>query len=324
MTRAGRADDEALANPELAADTRGGLGRAGQKSLPSRWLYDPLGSALFEAIGHLPEYGLTRADERILQTHAGAIAAAARWPADVVELGSGTGRKTRFLLEALGHHAPVRYAPIDLSASALAHCAVEMGIIPGVTVEPVEADYFDGLDRLAARRGPGALLVLFLGSSIGNFDRAGALEFLGAVRRRLRAGDGLLLGTDLMTDPALLVPAYDDPLGVTAAFDANLLVRLNRELGAGFDLALFRHEARWNAVERRVEMHLVARRSHLVAIPRAGIEVSFHAGESLWTESSHKYLPGEPASLGEAAGFACAAQWVDLEWPFAETLLTAR
>ncbi len=309
---------------ELALDVRAGLGGAGQKSLPSRYLYDDLGSALFDAIGYLPEYGLTRADERILQRHARDIVRAMRGPCTVAELGSGSGRKTRWILEALGTGRPVTYYPIDISAAALERCERELSRVPAVRVDPIEADYLSGLSIVASqRRKDERLLLLFLGSTIGNFEPRDAMEFIREVRRRLRPGDGFLLGTDLVKPASTLIAAYDDALGVTAAFNLNLLRRINRELDADFDLDLFRHEARWNAPKRRVEMHLVASRGHTVRIHALDLAVEFRAGESIWTESSYKYDPEEPVRISAETSFAVEGQWIDREWPFAESLLIA-
>lgn len=313
----------------FADDVRRGLD-AGVKRIPSKYLYDDLGSTLFEAICLLPEYGLTRADERILEAHAAAIVermcsepGPGGRPATlaVAELGSGTGRKTRHVLEAVAARRSVRYFPIDLSRAALLRCRVELSGVAGALVEPIEADYLDGLSRLAARRRGERLLVLFLGSTIGNFEPAEARAFLRAVRGFLAPGDGLLLGADLQQDRAALLAAYDDALGVTAAFDLNLLVRINRELDGGFDPRRFAHRARWDAGARRVEMHLEARGAQRVRVAGAGIEACFRDGETVWTESSHKYLPGEPAAIGEECGYQPAGAWLDDAWPFAETLL---
>jgi L-histidine Nalpha-methyltransferase len=306
----------------VADEVRAGLTGPGPKRLPSHLLYDELGSELFEAITHLPEYGLTRADERILTRGAGEIVGAAGMPAAVAELGSGTGRKTRWVLEALGAEREARYLPIDLSRSALERCRVELSSVRRVPVEPIHADYLAGLERAVDRTDhTGPLLVLFLGSTIGNFEPREAEEFLRQVRARLRTGDALLLGTDLVHSPSRLIPAYDDALGVTAAFNRNLLVRLNRELGAEFDVARFEHEARWNDVDRRVEMHLVSREAQRIRIGTLGLTVELEPGETIWTESSYKYAPGDPESMGSHAGFVPGPAWTDEEWPFAETLL---
>lgn len=306
----------------LLAEIREGLARAGDKRLPPTLLYDELGTALFEAISALPEYGLTRADERILKRHAPAIARAMQTPLLVAELGSGSGRKTRWILDALASRQTTHYFPIDISQEALARCEASLGRLPAVRFEAVHADYLAGLAEVAARRRSAHhMLVLFLGSTIGNFEPEAARSFLRAVRETMKPGDALLLGTDLVKPADRLVRAYDDPLGVTAAFDLNLLARMNRELGARFDLAAFRHEARWREAERRIEMHLVARRAHEVAIPALDLTVSFREGESIWTESSYKFRREDVAGLARAAGFEPGAPWVDEQWPFAETLL---
>ncbi len=305
----------------LAEAVRAGLTRPGQKALPPDLLYDAIGSALFDAICLLPEYGLTRAGTRLLRRHGDEMAA--RFPAGprVIELGSGSGRKTRILLESLAARGAVGYAPIDVSEAALAACARQIGEVPGLTIDPIAADYEPGLVRAVAGRRPGqSALVLFLGSTIGNLPREEAPTFLRSIRERLAPGDGLLLAADLQHDPERLILAYDDPAGVTAAFDRNLLARIDRELGADFDLRSYDHEARWNAAERRVEMHLVARSRQVVRIPGADCVVELEAGESIWTESSAKYHADEVAALGRTAGFDLAAQWIDEEWPFAQTL----
>jgi len=318
------AEAPALAREEFIADVRAGLGRPGQKTLPSKYLYDDVGSALFEAISRLPEYGLTRADERILCRAAGEIAARADGTALVAELGSGSGRKTRPVLEALARRRPVTYLPIDISGAALAHNSHQLGGLEGVAWIGLERDYLGGLSEVARRRGPGErMLVLFVGSTIGNFDRPAGEAFLRAVRGTLAPGDALLLGTDLEKPPARVIPAYDDAAGITAAFDRNLLARINRELGGDFDLQAFAHEARWNAGERRIEMHLRATAAQRVHIEAAELDVSFAEGETVWTESSHKYDAREVAGIARRADFRCDAQWLDREWPFAESLLIA-
>ncbi|TMQ58876.1 MAG: L-histidine N(alpha)-methyltransferase [Candidatus Eisenbacteria bacterium] len=310
---------------ELAADVRAGMGGPGAKRLPSRYLYDDLGSALFEAIGFLPEYGLTRADERILRAHAGEIVARLPGPITVAELGSGSGRKTRWILEALAPRGSTTYYPIDISRAALARCALELGQLPSVRVEPVEEDYLRGLSEVAARRvDKNRLLLLFLGSTIGNFEPAQARDFIREIGWRLRPGDGFLLGTDLLKPVPTLLAAYDDTLGVTAAFNLNLLLRLNRELDADFDPGSFAHEARWSAAEKRIEMHLVARRAHAVQIRATDMRVLFRERETIWTESSYKFEREDAVRLAKQAGFECSSQWVDREWPFAESLLLRR
>ncbi|HYL10268.1 MAG TPA: L-histidine N(alpha)-methyltransferase [Candidatus Acidoferrales bacterium] len=309
---------------EMGAEVRAGLTKPGQKELPSKYLYDEVGSALFEVISVIPEYGLTRADERLLRDYAGEIVAHLASPVLVAELGSGSGKKTRWLLEALSRRQRTFYYPIEISPTALAQCQKELGQIDLVSVVGYERPYLEGLLAVAAHRAPRErLLVLFLGSTLGNFDRDAGEEFLGEVRRILVPGDALLLSTDLMKPVAQLLAAYDDPAGVTAAFNLNLLARLNRELGANFVLSQFRHEARWNAAERRIEMHLRSLCSQTVRVRGAGFSVRLAKEETLWTESSHKYFTQEIVESAARVGFRCEAQWVDPEWPFAQSLLIA-
>ncbi len=233
---------------EFAADVRDGLMRPGQKELPSKYLYDNVGSALFEVISYLPEYGLTRADERLLQRYASEIVDRLRLPVAVAELGSGSGKKTRWLLEALGRRQPTSYYPVEISRSALAMCERELRDIDSISIVGFEREYLDGLRQVAtAYRKPGQqLFVLFLGSTIGNFEGLAGLKFLREVRRILEPGDSLLLGTDLEKPADQLIAAYDDELGVTAAFNLNLLARINHELDANFDLGKFSHVAKIN------------------------------------------------------------------------------
>jgi L-histidine N-alpha-methyltransferase len=309
---------------EFAADVRAGLTKPSQKELPSKYLYDDVGSALFEVICHLPEYGLTRADERLLRRHSHDIVERVATPVSVAELGSGSGKKTRQLLEALCRRQRTRYYPIEISRSALVMCERELSDIDSISILGFEREYLDGLLEVAAERRPGQhLLVLFLGSTIGNFDRSAGLEFLAQVRRILQPGDSLLLGTDLLKSTAQLLSAYDDELGVTAAFNLNLLARINRELDADFDLAKFEHVARINHEARSVEMHLQSLCNQTVQIPVAELSVEFLEGETIWTESSHKYSPEEVIQMARTTGFRCDAQWIDEQWPFAENLLVA-
>lgn len=311
-------------NYEFAADVRAGLNREGQKELPSKYLYDDVGSALFEVISHLPEYGLTRADERLLRRHAREIVDRVEGPVAVAELGSGSGRKTRWLLEAFGRRQQTSYYPVEISHSALVICERELSDIDAVSIVGFEREYLDGLLEVAAYRKKGErLLVLFLGSTIGNFDRMAGMKFLAHVRRILQPGDSLLLGTDLEKSRTELIRAYDDELGVTAAFNLNLLVRINRELGADFDLAGFEHMAKINDDARSVEMHLRSTRQQTVNIPAARVMVEFQEDETIWTESSHKYSLDDVCATARSAGFECEVQWVDEQWPFAENLLVA-
>jgi L-histidine Nalpha-methyltransferase len=272
-----------------------------RKTLPAALLYDDLGSALFEAITFLPEYEVTRADVRLLDAHAAEV-----------------GRR---LLERFAPGRALDFYAIDVSRQALTDCQRTVEQLPHVTVHGLEARYLDGLARVASRRREGVpLLVLFLGSNLSNFERHEARAFLRDVRGCLSPGDALLLATDLDKSIDALLPAYDDAVGVTAAFNKNLLVRLNRELDADFDVAAFRHEARWDATHRRVEMHLVATRAMDVTVRAGSFRVHFAAGESLWTESSHRFTCEELRTWGEAAGFTVDAQWVDPSWAFAHSL----
>jgi L-histidine N-alpha-methyltransferase len=309
---------------EFAADVRAGLTRPGQKELPSKYLYDDVGSALFEVISHLPEYGLTRADERLLRRHANEIVDRIPGPVAVAELGSGSGRKTRWLLEAFCRRQRTSYYPVEISHSALVMCERELSDIDSISIVGFEREYLDGLLEVAAYRKDGQrLCVLFLGSTIGNFDRSAAVKFLSQVRCILQPGDCMLLGTDLEKPSWQLLPAYDDELGVTAAFNLNLLARVNRELSADFDLRYFEHVAKINPEARSVEMHLRSTRRQVVSIPTAEVVVEFQEGETIWTESSHKYSADEIFETARQAGFRCKVQWIDEQWPFAENLLIA-
>lgn len=309
---------------QFAANVCAGLGKPGQKELPSKYLYDEVGSALFEVICALPEYGLTRAEERLLQRHAREIVDQLPRPVVVAELGSGTGRKTRLLLEALSRWQSTWYHPIELSPTALAVLRRELRDINCVSIVGFEREYLDGLREVAARRIAGEhLLVLFLGSTIGNFDGSGGAEFLSRLRQILQPGDSLLLGTDLLKPLGTLLPAYDDPLGVTAAFNRNLLVRINRELAADFDLSQFEHQAIFNEQTHSIEMHLRSLRRQTVTIADAGVGFQFQSNETIWTESSHKYSQEELSELAQSAGFSCRSQWIDSEWAFAENLWIA-
>jgi len=307
---------------EFASDVRSGLTKPGQRELPSKYLYDEVGSALFETICVLPEYGLTRADARLLQEHAGEIVEKLPSPVHVAELGSGSGKKTRWILEALSRRQKTFYYPIEISPSALAACEKELGHIDLVSMVGYERPYLEGFRAVAeSREEVEHLLVLFLGGTIGNFDRDAGEVFLQEIRATLRPGDALLLGTDLEKDVETQIVAYDDPAGVTAAFNLNLLARLNRELGADFDLSCFKHEARWNFAERRIEMHLRSTCRQRVEIPAAGLRMMLEEDETIWTESSHKYHPQEVIEMAARTGFRCNGQWIDQEWPFAQNLL---
>ena len=316
-------DISLIADP-FAADVAAGLAKQPQKELPSKYLYDRIGSRLFDVITALPEYGLTRAEERILTGYARELVA--RLPSSVVvaELGSGSGHKTRWILEALGRRRPTAYYPIEISRTALQMCENELADIDSITVVGLEREYLDGLLEVAARRKPGqTLAVLFLGSTLGNLEGPASTAFLAEIRRMLAPGDALVLGTDLLKPVPQLLAAYDDQLGVTAAFNLNLLLRINRELGGDFVLKQFEHAPRFNERTHSIEMHIRSRRDQGVRIAKAGIEVGFREGETIWTESSHKFSVEEVAEMAAASGFRCEANWVDEEWLFAENLLIA-
>ncbi len=314
-----------LINAELARDVAEGLNRTPQKTLPTSWLYDEIGSALFEVITVLPEYGLTRADGALLGRSAGEIIAAAGQPELIFELGSGTGTKTRHILLAAAMQSPVKYLPIDISRAALDNCTPAMQTIEGVRVEPIEASYLEGIEHALTHRGPGErVLILFLGSTIGNFSPAEAQTFLHRIRQRMLPGDSLLLGADLVKPREKLIAAYDDSLGVTAAFNLNLLARINRELDGEFDLSKFAHEARYSERGSRIEMHLRSRVAQTVRIQALDLSVRFAKGETIWTESSHKFRAEEIRWLGEQAGWQTERQWLDSDWGFAETLFSCR
>ncbi len=309
---------------DLSADVRHYLGQR-PRQLPSRYLYDPLGSALFEAICLLPWYRITRAETQLLVRHAADILARLEPLARLVELGSGTGGKLKLLLDGVPRLRPLEVHLIDVSAAALGTAAHVLTALDRVTVVGHQAPYEVGLDELRrAGTVAGRTAVAFLGSNIGNFDPAGADAVLRHVRSTLRAGDALLLGADLIKSERDLLLAYDDPLGVTAAFNRNLLVRINRELGADFDLSSFRHRAVWNPDASRVEMHLVSTRPQRVRVPGAGLAVTLADGESIWTESSYKYRPDDIARLLVRTGFGATGQWIDRDAGFALTLAAAR
>jgi len=294
------------------------------RQLPSRFLYDALGSALFDAICHLPWYRITRAERRLLARHATTIGRTLGSEGRVVELGCGNGEKMATLLSHAGVPG-ARAHLIDLSPAALANAVQTLGGIgwPAHRVTTHHATYEEGLLALPSDV-PSPTLLAFFGSNIGNFDPPGATALLRLARAALRPGDALLLGADLVKPERDLLLAYDDPLGVTAAFNRNLLVRINRELGADFDVSAFRHHALWNAAESRVEMHLVASRAQRVRIPGASLDVTFDEGETIWTESSYKYRPDDVVRILEWAGFRRVEQWIDEAAGFALTLVEAR
>jgi dimethylhistidine N-methyltransferase len=294
------------------------------RQLPSRYLYDDLGSSLFEAICRLPWYRIAKTEQSLLSAHATSIFSRLPAISTVVELGPGSGEKLLTLMAAAPGPA-VTVHLVDVSPAALDQAAIGLATLPSLTVVAHESTYLVGLaaafGRPGAGGGGGGSLVVFLGSNIGNFDPPAADHFLQGVRDALGSGGALLLGTDLVKPEADLLLAYDDPLGVTAAFNLNLLVRVNRELGGDFDVRQFEHRAIWNAAESRVEMHLVSRLHQRVQVRGAGIDITFDAGELIWTESSYKYRTDDLAPLLARAGFRVAGQWQ--EAGFALTLARA-
>jgi L-histidine N-alpha-methyltransferase len=295
----------------LRADARAGLTTT-PKSLPPKWFYDANGSALFEKITELPEYYPTRAERSILVARAAQIAelTSAR---TLVELGSGSSEKTRLLLSALRDAGTLGcYVPVDVSEPALTQAADALTQeYPGLDVQAVVSDFEEHLGLPAPGDAPVPRLVAFLGSTIGNLVPTQRAEFLARVRAELRPGDSFLLGTDLVKDPAVLVAAYDDPSGVTAAFNKNVLAVLNTELGADFDLDAFEHVALWDPEAEWIEMRLRSLGDQTVHVPGIGLEVDFTDGEQMRTEVSAKFRrEGVTAELA-AAGFAIRSWWTD-------------
>ena len=306
---------------EFGRDVAAGL-TASPKRLACRYFYDAEGSALFDAICELPEYYLTRTETAILRAHAGDIAAGFPGDATLVELGSGSAVKTRLLLEAfLRNRSGLRYKPIDICRPVLeASAAKLLHEFANLEITAVAAEYHQGLQQLRAEADR-PKLILWLGSNIGNFGRSEAARFLGQVRETMTAADRLLIGVDLRKDKAILEAAYDDAAGVTAAFNLNLLARINRELDGTFDLRAFGHRAVYDEVEGRIEMYLVSTRHQRVRIGRIGLEIAFAAGEMVHTENSYKYSPAEIANLCTAAGLAIEQSYFDAERRFCVSLM---
>jgi L-histidine Nalpha-methyltransferase len=314
---------ESAAMP-FADDVRAGL-TARPKTLPPKYFYDELGSALFEAICLLPEYYLTRAETEILRTRADEILAHVE-PRRLVELGSGTAVKTRYLIEAgLRRSHTLDYSAIDISATVLESTAQALQAqYPGLSVRSFAGEYYEGLRMLQAAQGPSPgvrTLALFLGSNIGNFDPPEALRFLSAIRKVCAPGDALLLGTDLKKERGTLEAAYDDSIGLTAAFDLNILARVNRELGGAFDTRTFRHRATYDERAGRVEMHLESLVDQVVPIRALPLDVAFTAGETIHTESSYKFSRDDVRRLANGAGFELEHMWMDAGERFACNLL---
>jgi L-histidine N-alpha-methyltransferase len=318
---------EAATATTFAEDVRRGLTSAPKRLFP-KYFYDELGSVLFEAICKLPEYYLTRAEDEILSRHAEEIVelACAGAPATLVEFGSGSSTKTRRVIEALlRRQDALTYVPVDISHTALeasAHALLDE--YPQLMVEAYAGDYDAALARLGETRDArGRTLALFLGSNIGNVEAAEAGRFLRRARAVLLAGDALLVGADLKKGAEVLEAAYDDPLGVTSAFNLNLLARINRELGADFDLKSFRHVARYEEAAGRVEMYVESAREQVVRVGALALEVRFAAGERVHTENSHKYDAAQLSALARGAGFYVARTWRDAAGLFSSNLFTA-
>lgn len=305
----------------FAEDVRAGL-TARRKHLPPKYFYDDLGSALFEAICLLPEYYLTRAEAEILETAADEIFDAVGGPLELVEFGSGSARKTRLLIaEALRRQSRLDYCPIDISPSALLDSAKALLVEhPRLHVIAYAADYFEVLSS-ARLSTSDRVLALFLGSNVGNYEPQEADALLSAMAAAFKPGDGLLLGVDLKKSPPLIELAYNDPAGVTAAFNKNILGRINRELCGSFDLDAFEHVVRYDASRGAVDSFLRARREQKVAIEALGIEVRFAADETIHTESSYKFDRDDVARLAARNGYRIGGQWTDSLDRFAVTLL---
>lgn len=300
---------------------------AKQKSLPSWLFYDESGSLLFERITSLPEYYLTRKERQILTSCAEDVVrdAADNHSLAIIELGAGTAAKTGLLLEAAAKYQDeVLYQPIDVSPQALRMAENHLrSSVPGILIDSLVANYTEGDFPILRPRG-GRVLVVYLGSSIGNFTPAEAKRLLRRVRHRLCPGDHLLIGMDLIKSEEKLIAAYDDEAGVTASFNLNVLTRLNRELGANFDTGNFTHEARWNRRQSRVEMHLVSRSKQYIEFPTqngCGVFASdILIGESIHTENSYKFTEQSIESLLTVSGFAIRSMWQDPERMFCVTL----
>jgi dimethylhistidine N-methyltransferase len=312
-----------IAIPEIASEVYEGL-TSRPKRLCPKLFYDAAGSALFEEITRLPEYYLTRTEEEILRERADVIMAEAGDDLTLVELGAGSARKTSVLIGALlRRQRRALYCPIDVSHDALqaASRRLQAGF-PGLRVRPVVSDYTSDMEIL--HQLPGRKLVLYIGSSIGNFEPEDALGVLRRIRARLSPGDALLLGVDLRKDAAVLIPAYDDPKGVTERFNKNVLARINRELGGEFDLERFRHRILWNPEASRIEMYLESLIPQAVRVRLLGLKIWFDAGELLHTENSYKYTDDWVLGMLEDGGFALENTWKDARSWFAVHLARVR
>lgn len=313
---------EVQRSQSIADEVRAGLS-ARPKTLSPKLFYDAAGSELFEQITALPEYYLTRTETSILRQQARSMVLAAGLPPSVIELGAGTATKSRLILEALqALRGEAHFFPVDVSEAALAEAEQNLRSLRRVKVQPLIADYADGMEFISEV--PGPRLILYLGSSIGNFEPMHASRLLARLRTRLTAADTLLLGTDLVKSESILLPAYDDAAGVTARFNRNLLVRINRELGADFDAESFTHVARWNSLASRIEIYLQSTRAQQVTIPALRMRISFDPGETIHTENSYKFTESMVDSILENGGFARESTWHDARRWFALQLARAR
>ncbi len=291
------------------------------KSLPCCFFYDALGSKLFQAICELPEYYVTRAERQMLATHAVEIAACLPPTRTLVELGSGNSDKTRLLIHALLERCShLRYVPLDLSRQTLQENAEQLAArYAELEIVALCAEYEEGLGALGQAALP-PVLIAWLGSSIGNLGPHAAVDFLRKLRASMSGDDRLLVGYDLCRNRSILEPAYDDPLGVTAAFNLNLLVRINSEFAANFDLSRFKHVAKYNEPEGRIEMHIVSVCDQTVSIAELGLDVTFHRDEHIHTENSYKYTSVQIGEMLQDAGFKLDRQWLDDGGRFALSL----
>lgn len=295
----------------FAEDVRKGL-TSEPKCLSPKYFYDELGSRLFDAICFTPEYYLTRAENEIIDRYAGEIVDSVEGHKTLLEMGSGSASKTKLIVEALlRNQEELLFIPVDISATALESSSrILLQSFPRLRIEAYAADYFDSLTELA-RKERGRTLALFLGSNISNFGMDEAPVFLRALRGVLHAGDALLLGADLKKDRRVLEPAYDDALGLTAAFNLNLLARVNRELDGDFDLRAFKHHAFYNEEMGRVEIYIESTHGQAVKIIKLAMDIHFKEGERIHTENSYKYSPGEFANLLRSGGFTDLRVWQD-------------
>ncbi|NIR50216.1 L-histidine N(alpha)-methyltransferase [candidate division KSB1 bacterium] len=295
----------------LADDVVAGLS-ANPKTLPPKYFYDKVGSRIFEEICDLPEYYPTRTELAILENYADDIARQFDEPIRLIELGSGNSFKTRVLIEAfLRRFETLHYMPIDISKSILVKTANDLlEQYPNLKITAYVSDYHTALHALKNQE-MGGKLILFLGSNIGNFEPEQALNFLKKTFATMNDDDRLLMGVDLMKDETILKPAYDDAEGVTAKFNQNLLVRLNRELDGDFDLSKFRHKIVFNGEHGRIELHLESTENQTVSLSKIDQQFEFEQGETIHTENSYKYSPEKLTALAESGGFELKTSWFD-------------